>query len=163
MTSETQQTAQPDGAQPVTPAVPRGFDDYAGEFHVHEPHKVGIPPLRPYVRMLWQRREFARELSSTQLRAQHYNTVFGKLWLVLNPLMLALVYFVLIDILRGGSRGPAFFGHLIGSLFVFYFIHGCMSQGVKSVVSGGKLILNTAFPRVLLPLSAVLTAFTRFL
>jgi len=163
MTSETQQTA-PAGAAPGAPErVPDGFDDYAGEYHVHVPHKVGLPPLRPYVRLLWERREFARELSRTQLRAQHYNTVFGQLWLVINPLMLALVYFVLIDILRSGSRGAEFFGHLLGALFVFYFIHGCLSQGVKSVVSGGRLILNTAFPRVLLPLAAVLTALRRFL
>src|SRR5215210_6905875 len=130
MTSETQQTAPHDGAPPDEP-VPAGFDDYAGEHHVHVPHKVGLPPLRPYLRMLWDRREFARELSRTQLRAQHYNTVFGQLWLVINPLMLALVYFVLIDILRSGSRGAEFFGHLIGCLFAFYFIHGCLSQGVR--------------------------------
>src|SRR3954451_6558227 len=163
MTSETQQTA-PAGTAPRAPEpVPEGFDDYAGEYHVHVPHKVGLPPLGPYVRMLWARREFARELSRTQLRSQAYNTVFGQLWLVINPLLLSLVYFVLIDILRDGSRGAEFFGHLLGSLFVFYFIHGCLSQGVKSVVSGGRLILNTAFPRVLLPLAAVLTAFKRFL
>jgi teichoic acid transport system permease protein len=30
------------------------------------------------------------------------------------------------------------------------------------VVGGGRLILNTAFPRALLPLSSVVTAFTRF-
>jgi ABC-type polysaccharide/polyol phosphate export permease len=163
MTSQTQQSAAPGGAPDEPERVPAGFDDYAGEYHVHVPHKVGLPPLGPYVRMLWKRREFARELSRMQLRSQHYNTVFGQLWLVINPLMLALVYFVLIDILRSGSRGAEFFGHLLGALFVFYFVHGCLSQGVKSVVSGGRLILNTAFPRVLLPLAAVTTAFKRFL
>ena len=35
------------------------------------------------------------------LHAQHAGTVFGQLWLVLNPLLLAGVYFVLVDILRG--------------------------------------------------------------
>jgi teichoic acid transport system permease protein len=34
---------------------------------------------------------------------------------------------------------------------------------VKSVTGGGRLILNTAFPRALLPLSSVITAFLRFL
>jgi teichoic acid transport system permease protein len=34
---------------------------------------------------------------------------------------------------------------------------------VRSVVAGGRLILNTAFPRALLPLSSVITAFMRFL
>ena len=44
----------------------------------------------PYIREAWRRRAFAFELARTQLRAQHFNTVFGQLWLVLNPLMLAL-------------------------------------------------------------------------
>jgi teichoic acid transport system permease protein len=38
-----------------------------------------------------------------------------------------------------------------------------VTQGAKSVTSGGRLILNTAFPRMLLPLSSVLTALLRFL
>jgi len=36
-------------------------------------------------------------------------------------------------------------------------------QAVRSVTSGGNLILNTAFPRSLLPLASVLTALMRFL
>ena len=56
------------------------------------------------MRELWRRREFAFELSRTDLRAQHFNTVFGQLWLVLNPLLLACVYFVLVDILRARTR-----------------------------------------------------------
>ena len=59
------------------------------------------------MRELWRRREFACELSRTNLRAQHFDTAFGQLWLVLNPLLLALVYFVLVDILRGGAAGRA--------------------------------------------------------
>ena len=33
---------------------------------------------------------------------------------------------------------------------------------MRSVTKGGRLILNSAFPRALLPLSAVITAFMRF-
>ena len=67
---------------------------------------VGLPPVRPYLREVWRRREFALELSRTKLRAQHFDTAFGQLWLVLNPLLLACVYFMLVDIIRGGSRRP---------------------------------------------------------
>jgi hypothetical protein len=51
----------------------------------------------------------------------------------------------------------------MAGLFAFHFISGALTQGAKSVVGGGRLILNTAFPRTLLPLSAVLTSFLRFL
>jgi teichoic acid transport system permease protein len=137
-------------------------DEFTGERHVYEPHAAGLPPLRSYARELWRRREFALELSRTRLRAQHFDTVFGQLWLLLNPLLLAGVYFVLVDILRPRSGGGVFFAHLMACLFAYYFVSNSMREGVRSVVKGGKLILNTAFPRALLPLSSVLNAFMRF-
>jgi teichoic acid transport system permease protein len=147
---------------PVHSAAPEE-NEFTSERHVYEPHKIGVPPLGPYVRELWRRREFAREMSRTNLRAQHFNTAFGQLWLVLNPLMLAGVYFLLIYIIRGGASGVDFFAHLLAGLFAYYFISDAVRLSVKSVTGGGRLILNTAFPRALLPLSGVITAFLRFL
>jgi teichoic acid transport system permease protein len=141
----------------------RREDEFTGERHVFVPHSVGLPPLRSYAHELWRRREFAFELARTKLREQNFDTAFGQLWLLLNPLLLALVYFLLVDILRGGSRPPSFFAHLVGCLFAFQLIHNAMTVGVKSVTKGGKLILNSAFPRALLPLSAVITSMMRFL
>ena len=138
-------------------------NDFAEEHHVYEPHLVGLPPLGPYLREAWRRRAFAFELSRTKLRAQHYNTAFGQLWLVLNPLLLALVYFILVDIIRGGSSQPGFFAHLVAGIFAYHLVSDAVRQGTKSVVTGGRLILNSAFPRVLLPMSSVISAVKRFL
>jgi ABC-type polysaccharide/polyol phosphate export permease len=138
-------------------------DEFTAVRHVYEPHRVGLPPLGSYGRELWKRREFAFELSRTDLRAQHFNTLFGQLWLVLNPLLLACVYFVLVDILRARTGGIAFFAHLMAALFVYYFVTDAIRHSVRSVTGGGRLILNTAFPRLLLPGASVITAFKRFL
>jgi ABC-type polysaccharide/polyol phosphate export permease len=138
-------------------------DPFTAETHVYEPHIVGLPPLGAYLRQAWRRREFAVELSRTKLRAQHFDTVFGQLWLVLNPLMLAGVYFVLVDIIRRGERPAGFFAHLLAGIFAYYFVTGAIRDSVKSVTNGGRLILNSAFPRVLLPLASVVTAFKRFI
>jgi teichoic acid transport system permease protein len=154
----TTQTTPTEGAEP-----PSRESDFTAQRHVYEPHKVGLPPIRPYVRELWRRREFALELSRTDLRAQHFNTVFGQAWLVINPLLLAGVYFVLVDILRAGHRPPGFFAHLVGALFAYYFVSDSVRRAIRSVTSGGRLILNTSFPRTLLPLSAVITGIKRFL
>jgi ABC-type polysaccharide/polyol phosphate export permease len=142
-----------------------GEDDaYLGEHHVYEPHRASLPNLSLYLRELWRRRQFVLELSKTNLKAQHFDTVLGQIWLVLNPLLLALVYFTLTVILSSGGLSSAErFIHLVGGLFAYYFISGSLSAGASSVVGGGKLILNTAFPRALLPLSATITAFYRFL
>jgi teichoic acid transport system permease protein len=144
--------------QEATPERPLGL-----ERSVHEPHRVGLPPLVPYLKNLWQRREFALELARTKLRSQHFNTAFGQLWLLLNPVLLGMVYFLLVDILRHGRHSPHAFAHLLGCLFVFQFVQDSARQGSKSVVTGGKLILNTAFPRLLLPISSVIQGFMRFL
>ena len=138
-------------------------NDFATQHHVYEPHLVGLPPMGAYIREAWRRRNFATELARTKLRAQHYNTVFGQLWLILNPLLLAGVYYILVDILRAGSNQPGFFAHLMAGLFAYYFVSGAVREGTKAVVSGGRLILNTAFPRVLLPIASVIIAFKRFL
>jgi teichoic acid transport system permease protein len=137
-------------------------NDFAEEHHVYEPHLVGLPPLLPYIKEAWRRRTFALELSRTKLRAQHFNTVFGQLWLVLNPLLLAGVYFVLVDILRGGSSRPGFFAHLVAGIFAYHLVSDAVRDGTKSVVTGGRLILNSAFPRVLLPIGSVVSATKRF-
>jgi teichoic acid transport system permease protein len=138
-------------------------DGVAGEWQVYEPHRVGLPPLGAYVKDLWRRRQFAFELAWTNLRAQHFNTALGQLWLLINPLLLALVYFLLVEIIAAGDRGPPFLAHLMIGLFAFRFMSGSLKQGARSVVSGGRLILNTAFPRTLLPIASVLTGFMRFL
>ncbi len=137
-------------------------NEWALERHVYEPHVVGLPPVGQYLREIWRRREFAFELASTKLREQQFQTVFGMLWLVLNPILLALVYFILIDIVRAGNRPPAFFAHLTACIFAYYLISQAMRDGVMSVVRGSRLILNSAFPRMLLPLSSTILAIKRF-
>jgi teichoic acid transport system permease protein len=131
--------------------------------HVYTPRRRTLPRPRRYLSDLWRRRQFALQLARTDLHAQNVGTVFGQLWLVLNPLMLAAVYFLLVEILRDGQRGPEFLAHLVATLFAFHFFSTSVSQGSKSVIRSGRLILNTAFPRSLLPLAAVATAFVRFL
>lgn len=130
---------------------------------VYEPHRAGIPKLGPYVDGLWRRRGFAVELSRSTMRAAHSTTFFGQLWLVLNPTLNAAVYYLLVVIIAGGKQGPDYFVHLLAGLFAFNLVSQAMSSGAGSVVGGGKLVLNTAFPRLLLPLSAVRTAYFRFL
>jgi teichoic acid transport system permease protein len=139
-------------------------DEPFGELHVYQPHRTGIPSLPPYIREMWRRRHFAAELSRSGMRAAHTTTFFGQLWLVINPLLLAVVYYILVNVLAGGhGQGGAFFAHICGGLFAFSFVASCMMTGGSSVLAGGGLVMNTAMPRLLLPMSAVRTGFMRFL
>ena len=129
---------------------------------VYEPFKAGLPKLGRYWKSLWSRRTFIKEYSKSELREQHFDSVFGQLWLVINPLLLSAVYFILIIII-GGATDSAQYAHLTSSLFLFYLMANSLTGGVKSITAGQRLILNTAFPRIMLPISAVVIAIFKFL
>ena len=129
---------------------------------VYEPFRAGLPPLGRYWKSLWARRTFISQYSKSELREQHFDSVFGQLWLILNPLLLSAVYFLLIVII-GGSSDSTRYGHLTATLFLFYLVSNSLTGGVKSVTAGQRLILNTAFPRIMLPISATIIALFKFL
>jgi teichoic acid transport system permease protein len=131
-------------------------------YHHYGPHRAGLPPLLPYIRELWRRRAFAAEMSKAVMRGANTSTFFGQLWLILNPLLLAGVYYLLVTVIRG-EHNPNFFAHLCLNLFAFNLVATAISSGATSVTNSGKLLMNTPFPRLLIPLSAVRTAFFRFL
>ena len=129
---------------------------------VYEPFRAGLPKLGRYWKSLWSRRTFIAEFSKSELREQHFDSVFGQLWMILNPLLLSGVYFILIVIIRGSSDSSRY-AHLTATLFLFYLVSNSLTAGVKSVTAGQRLILNTAFPRIMLPISAVVIAVFKFL
>jgi teichoic acid transport system permease protein len=128
---------------------------------IYEPFRAGLPPLGAYLRALWARRSFIAEFSRSELREQNYGSIFGQLWLVLNPLLLSGVYFLLIYII-GGQSDSTRYGHLTASLVLFYLVSNSLTGGVKSITAGQRLILNTAFPRIMLPISAMVIALFKF-
>lgn len=132
------------------------------QVQVYQPFRRGLPKVLPYFAQVWRRRSFVAEYSRSELRAQNFGSLFGQLWLVLNPLLLALVYFILIIVIGGDADGRRF-AHLTAGLFLFYLVTNSLTMGAKSITSGGKLILNSAFPRFVLPLAATVISFFKFL
>ena len=129
---------------------------------VYEPFQRGLPPLGAYLRSLWARRHFIYEYARADLHQRQYGTALGQLWLILTPLALSGVYYLLLIII-GAKGGPERYGHLTGTLFLFYLITNSVTSGARSLTSGSKLILNAAFPRLVLPITEALIALMRFL
>lgn len=111
---------------------------------------------------MWKRRSFVAEYARSELRAQNFGSLFGQLWLIINPLLLASVYFLLIMVIGGNADGRRF-AHLTAGLFLFYLVTNSLTIGAKSITSGGKLILNSSFPRLVLPMSATVISFFKFI
>jgi len=133
---------------------------------VFEPHRASLPPVRAYLREFWARKRFSLELARFADKAEYLDSNLGKVWLVLNPLLLAFVYFLLVTVLRGGSdkaHGFTTLAHILIGLFTFYFAQNVINDGAQSITAGGRLILNQAFPRSLLPLSSGIRSFWQYL
>jgi teichoic acid transport system permease protein len=137
-------------------------EEFEPVYHHYGPHRAGLPPLIPYLRELWHRRGFAIEMSRANMRGANIATFFGQAWMVLNPLLLALIYYMLVTIIRQRAD-PNYFAHLTLNLFLFTLLQSAVTSGTTSVVRSGRLLINTAFPRLLIPLSAIRTAFYQFL
>ena len=136
----------------------------ADGLEIYRSSGAGMPNLIEYVKDFFRRREFAVELSRSNIRATNANNVLGSFWLVLNPLLLACVYYLLVAVLSSGkSTGSERFTHIVAGIFAYYFFAGCMTTGAASVTSAGRLIMNTPFPRLLLIFAIVRTAFRKFL
>jgi teichoic acid transport system permease protein len=143
--------------------LPQRRREFVDRVQVYAPHKASLPPLGPYIREFWRRRRFAYELSRTTQKASHIDSTLGRLWLVLNPLLLGFVYFLLVSVLSS-SKGDWLYGlgRILIGLFIWYLAQNSMTLGASSITAGGRLVLNQAFPRALLPLSSAISAVLMF-
>ncbi len=132
---------------------------------VYEPYTYQLPPLGKYLGELWDRRVFAYHSARATLRGRNYETVFGQLWLVINPLLLALVYLLLITVISGSSSGSWLdrFANLVGGLFAYFYTRNVIQLSSTSITGGGKMIMNMAFPKALLPLSQLFSSALMYL
>lgn len=124
----------------------------------HSMQPMGVrPPFWRYLKDAWRRRDFAVTLASYRLQAANSKTRLGMGWIVLRPLMNALVYGLIFGlIMPRSSRPDNFIAYLIVGVFIFEFFNRSFSEGARSVIQNVNLLKNLSFPRILLPVSAVI-------
>lgn len=137
---------------------------------VHEPSVTALPPLRQYVRDVWARRPLIWHIARSDMKSANYDTALGQIWVVLDPLLMALVYYVVRSTLRprGGAGTPAsvqhqLLAHLMWGIFFFYLTSKAMNAGARSITSNKGLILNSAFPKAVFPTVAMLESILDFI
>ena len=112
---------------------------------------------RIYLRNLWRWREFGWFLAMGNLKARNASTSLGLFWWVLNPLIMAAIYFLVFGVIFDGRRGdPDFLAWLLSGVFVFNYTATTMTSGANSILANGRLLVNIRFPRLVLPISAVI-------
>lgn len=133
---------------------------------VYEHTRSGMPRLRPYMADVWQRRPFIWHLARTKLKAENYDTLAGQVWIILNPLFMALVYLMVRSIFRPPSEGEdvkAVLDQLVMGVFFFRFASSALTNGANSITTNSQMVLNTGFPRIVFPLASTVQATMEFL
>jgi len=121
-------------------------------------------PQSGYFHQLWGRRSFIWELAFGNIRGKHATDALGVLWWVINPLLMTGVYFLVFGVILGGRRGdPAFLAYLLAGVFAFRFMSETMGGSSKMITGNGKLVTTMTFPRLVLPLAALIEAMAALL
>ena len=139
-----------------TASMPFGGTTAGGEpVVVYEPTGSKIPPLRRYLSDIWRRRPFIWEMSRSDLKAEHYDTVFGQAWLLLNPLLMAAVWLLVREVIRPAGTAENrqdIIAHLIIGIFMFQYTANLIGSGTNAIISRKAMIMNTPFPRAIFPI-----------
>jgi ABC-2 type transport system permease protein len=102
-------------------------------------------------------------MSVTEFKRVYFGTVLGYLWSLIRPLALfSVLLFVFTQIFKVGSKLPDYPVLLLLGIVQFTFFQEATSNAITSVVSQEGIVRKTQFPRLVIPLSTVLTAFFNF-
>ncbi|HSC20362.1 MAG TPA: ABC transporter permease, partial [Solirubrobacterales bacterium] len=98
-------------------------------------------------------------ISVTEFKRVYFGTVLGYLWSLIRPLMLfGVLLFVFTQVFRIGSdkveHYPVF---LLLGIVLFTFFQEATSTSVTAVVAQEGVVRKTQFPRLVIPISTVLT------
>jgi ABC-type polysaccharide/polyol phosphate export permease len=114
---------------------------------------------RNLLKELFERHELIANFVSRNLKQRYKGSFFGFFWSLLHPLFLVLVYLVFIRLMRFPMDLP----YLIVGVLVWQFFSLACGDSVSIVHGHASLVKKTWFPRVILPLSAVLGNLVHFL
>ncbi len=113
---------------------------------------------RPVLPEVLARRELVANFVVRNLKQRYKGSALGFLWSLLHPLFLVLVYLVFIRLMRFSTSMP----HLLVGVMVWQFFSLCAGDAAGVVLGNASLVKKTWFPRVILPLSAVLGNLVHF-
>jgi lipopolysaccharide transport system permease protein len=127
--------------------------------HITPPTRWWVLPLAE----LWEYRELLYFYVWRELKVRYKQTAVGALWAVLQPLMTMLVFSLffgkLAHIPSGGLPYPIFY---YSALLPWTYFAGALTNATNKVVDNQNVITKVYFPRLILPISAVLSGLVDF-
>ncbi|HYR59359.1 MAG TPA: ABC transporter permease, partial [Chthoniobacteraceae bacterium] len=132
-----------------------------------EPYEIIVAPSRGWLavdwREFWEYRDLLVLLIQRDVTSRYKQTLLGPLWFVAQPLLTALVFTIVFGRIAGiptdGIPGPLFY--LCGLLGWTYFSQNITNAGA-SFVNNAHLFGKVYFPRLIVPLAAILSNLVAF-
>jgi lipopolysaccharide transport system permease protein len=129
--------------------------------HVVEIPTVTIAPPRGAIgfdlQPLWEYRQLLFFFTWRDLKVRYKQTVLGASWAILQPLLATIVFTIFFGRVAGiPSGGVAYLVFSFTGTLPWTYFSNALTNGSNSLVSAQTMISKIYFPRIALPISAVL-------
>lgn len=111
---------------------------------------------------IYNYRQMIFSLVKKELRGRYKGSVLGFLWTFINPLLQLLVYTFVFSVVLPSSIDK-FYLYLFVGLVPWIFFSGSMTGGAASVIAQKDMVKKIYFPREIMPISYVASAFVNML
>lgn len=103
------------------------------------------------LKALWARREVLTTLVRRDLRVRYARSVLGYLWTILDPLAMALIYFMIFAVIfkRPDAGHHPYFLFLLVGLLAWQWFNSSVSETSRALLAEAKLVRSTSLPREL--------------
>src|SRR5579871_5127135 len=123
---------------------------------------IRIQPSRGWVQLnlleLWDYRELAYLLAWRDVTIRYKQTVFGAAWAVIQPVLMMVAFSVFFGHLAGvSSNGIPYPIFSYTALLPWNYFAQSLTRSSNVLVGSTSLITKVYFPRMLLPISSVLS------
>jgi ABC-type polysaccharide/polyol phosphate export permease len=123
------------------------------------PGPVGL--VAQAIRETWSRRRLIQYLVRAGVKKKGADTFLGNLWWVVDPVLQMVVYLVLFSIIFQRSQ-PDFPLFLFAAILPWKWFSSAVGDAVTAVVSHERLIKQIQFPKIVLPVAAVVAGVVNF-
>lgn len=117
--------------------------------------RVGARPgFVDYLVQVWNYREFIFYDAKSRVQSGNRRDRLGSIWLILNPVLNGLTYFLIFGLMLGTGAGiENFVGYLVIGIFLFQYSSRAITNGARSIQQNRAVVQAFSFPRATLPIS----------
>jgi lipopolysaccharide transport system permease protein len=133
----------------------------------HEPTTIYIKPSSGLaalnLRDLWVYRELVYFMIWRELKVRYKQTLLGALWAIIQPVMTMVVFnFLFGKVAKVPTDGIPYPIFAYSALLPWGLFAAALNQGSRSLTSNNNMISKIYFPRLILPISSVLSGLVDF-